>query len=76
MAQNERELTHFFASEEYGFINLGLGYNVTNEEILNVFNDLVNSFESRKYMNDLMKKIDLKKGRENVLNLVKKVIEG
>jgi len=76
MAQNERELTHFFASGEYGFINLGLGYNVTNEEILHIFNDLVNSFESRKYMNDLMKKIDLKKGRENVLNLVKKVIEG
>jgi CMP-N-acetylneuraminic acid synthetase/spore coat polysaccharide biosynthesis predicted glycosyltransferase SpsG len=76
MAQNERELTHFFASAEYGFINLGLGHNVTNEEILNVFSDLVNSFETRKYMNELMKKIDLKKGRENVLNLVKKVIGG
>jgi len=76
MAQNERELTHFLASAEYGFINLGLGYNVTNEEILNVFSNLVNSFETRIYMNELMKKIDLKKGRENVLNLVKKVIGG
>ena len=32
MAQNERELTHFFASSEFGFLNLGLGYNISNEE--------------------------------------------
>jgi CMP-N-acetylneuraminic acid synthetase/spore coat polysaccharide biosynthesis predicted glycosyltransferase SpsG len=75
LAQNERELTHFFASSEYGFVNLGLGYKVLNEEILTVFKDLVNSFENRKYMNYLMKKIDLKKGRNRVLKSIKNFIE-
>ena len=27
-------MTHFFASKEYGFTNLGLGYNISNDEIL------------------------------------------
>ena len=42
LAQNDRELTHFFASSEFGFINLGLGYNVSNELLLK---ELVNSYE-------------------------------
>ena len=42
LAQNDRELTHFFASSEFGFINLGLGYNVSNELLLKEFIELVN----------------------------------
>ncbi|HIQ28910.1 MAG TPA: hypothetical protein EYH42_10520 [Sulfurovum sp.] len=34
LAQNERELTHFFASNEFGFLNLGLGYNVSKKTLL------------------------------------------
>ncbi len=37
LAQNERELTHFFASSEFGFLNLGLGYNISNEELQKTF---------------------------------------
>jgi len=33
LAQNKRELTHFFASSEFGFLNLGLGYNISNNEL-------------------------------------------
>lgn len=75
LAQNERELSHFFASEEYGFTNLGLGYNVKNEEILEVFTNLVNNYESRKMISALMAKVDLHSGRDRTLKLIKNVVE-
>lgn len=75
LAQNERELSHFFASEEYGFTNLGLGYNIANEEILNVFSNLANNYESRKQISALMAKTDLHSGRERTLRLIKNVVE-
>ncbi len=75
MAQNEREMTHFFASEEYGFVNLGLGYNVSNEEILQVFSNLVGNDESRRYMSELMARMDLASGRQRTLKLINDIVE-
>ena len=75
LAQNERELSHFFASEEYGFTNLGLGYNVSNEEILEVFKNLANNYEARKQISTLMGKADLHSGRNRTLKLIKDVVE-
>lgn len=75
LAQNERELTHFFASEEYGFINLGLGYNVKNEQILEVFSNLVTNYDARKYMSKLMGKINLTSGRQRSLKLILDIVE-
>ena len=75
MAQNEREMTHFFASVEYGFSNLGLGYEVSNEDIMFEFISLVNSFEGRKHMSELMKKQDLKSGRKRVHKLIQDLIQ-
>ena len=75
MAQNERELTHFFASSKYGFLNLGLGYNLEASQIYNTFTELVKSYESRKYMSELMKKINLKDGRKVVNKLIQNVIK-
>lgn len=75
LAQNERELSHFFASEEYGFTNLGLGYNVAKEEILKVFSNLVGNYETRKYMSKLMAKSDLQSGRARTLKLIKNIME-
>lgn len=75
LAQNERELTHFFASSEFGFLNLGLGYNVSNEELYKSFIQLISTQESRIYMSDLMKKIDLKNGRKTVIKLIQDLIE-
>jgi len=75
LAQNERELSHFFASEAYGFTNLGLGYNVDNEALLRVFQNLVESYESRKEVGLLMEKTDLRQGRKRVLKLIKNIVE-
>jgi spore coat polysaccharide biosynthesis predicted glycosyltransferase SpsG len=74
LAQNERELTHFFASSEFGFLNLGLGYNISNEDLFNQFIELVKSYKSREIMNRLMKKIDLKSGRQTVHKLIQNLI--
>src|SRR5699024_2271417 len=41
LAQNIRELTHYFASSENGFINLGLGSENSDTEILTVFESLI-----------------------------------
>ncbi len=75
LAQNERELTHFFASKEYGFLNLGLGIKVSKKEILKEFDSLVNNYEMRKNMNFLMRSTDLRNGRKRVLRLIKNLIE-
>tara|TARA_B110000003_G_scaffold274585_1_gene314906 strand:+ start:300 stop:1925 length:1626 start_codon:yes stop_codon:yes gene_type:complete len=75
LGQNEREMTHFFASAEYGFSNLGLGYEVSDDELMIEFLRLVNSFESRKSMSDLMKKQDLKSGRKRVQELIQELIQ-
>ena len=75
MAQNERELTHFFASSEFGFLNLGLGYTISNKSLYTNFLELINSQESRTYMNQLMQKSDLMHGRKTVSRLIKSLIE-
>lgn len=75
LAQNERELTHFFASAEYGFLNLGLGTALTAEEILNAFAGLVENHASRQYMAGLMAKADLASGRKRTLKLINDIVE-
>ena len=74
LAQNERELTHFFATAENGFVNLGLGVKVSKLEILNTFKYLVDNFEERKFLSELMLSRDIRSGRKRVLNLLKKTI--
>ncbi|WP_022851581.1 cytidylyltransferase domain-containing protein [Limisalsivibrio acetivorans] len=76
MAQNEREMTHFFANAQNGFINMGLGVNVTSEHILETFAELVDDFDERKYMNELMLSRDIRKGRERVISIIREVITG
>jgi len=75
LAQNERELTHFFASSKFGFLNLGLGYNVSRKTLYENFIDLVESEESRRFMSNLMKKTDLRSGRKTVNRLIQNLIE-
>ena len=74
LAQNERELTHFFANAEYGFINLGLGTLVGHEKILETFIRIVDSKEQRQYISKLMSECDLVSGRNRVVSLIKQVI--
>jgi len=75
LAQNDRELTHLFATAENGFTNLGLGYTVSNEKILRTFTQMVINFQQRKYMSELMNRCDLGNGRNRVMKLIKKVID-
>jgi len=74
LAQNERELTHFFANSEHGFINLGLGTLVENDRIVQVFHCLLESFEKRQYMAKLMANCNLSLGRSRVVSLIREVI--
>ncbi|WP_168405692.1 cytidylyltransferase domain-containing protein [Acinetobacter indicus] len=75
LAQNSRELTHYFASSENGFVNLGLGSESSCIEILTVFKSLVTDFEKRICVSSLMKKTDFKSGRKTVIDLIKNEIE-
>jgi len=75
LAQNEREMTHFFASKEYGFLHLGLGYNTSKEFILENFKELTNAYETRKYMQQLMQKVDLKSGRKRVKQMINTLLD-
>jgi CMP-N-acetylneuraminic acid synthetase len=75
IAQNPRELTHFFASAEYGFLNLGLGNELQGSDILEAFISLAENQESRIYMADLMAKTDLASGRKRTLKLINDVVE-
>ncbi len=75
MEQNKREMTHFFASSEFGFSNLGLGYEVEDNDLFTEFIRLVDSLESRKHMNELMLKQKLKSGRKIVQRLIQDLIQ-
>lgn len=75
LAQNEREMTHFFANEEYGFINLDLGYKLSNQELLHCFTNTINSTKKRVHMNRLMKKNDLKSGRKTVNKIIQEILD-
>lgn len=72
MAQNEREQLHRFAQMDNGFINLGLGSEVSDEDILSTFEWLAGAVSIRKEMHKLMLDNDLKPG----INKVKRIILG
>lgn len=75
LAQNKRELTHLFASGEYGFINMGLGIEILQKEIIDTLRDLVNNFQARTHMSKLMAKTDLLNGRKRTLKLINELVE-
>ena len=70
LAQNERELTHFFASPEFGFINLGLGYKLKNKEIQDTFINLKDNFQERQNMQKVMLQKDILNGKRRTMELI------
>ena len=70
LAQNERELTHFFASEEHGFINLGLAGTVDRDAIAAAFLELVNDRDRREQMHRRMLDNELRTGTARVVQLL------
>ncbi|HFU77869.1 MAG TPA: acylneuraminate cytidylyltransferase [Epsilonproteobacteria bacterium] len=75
MAQNERELTHCYAREQYGFTNLGLGYTIGHEDILDTFIKMTKDLQSRKIQRVLMSKMDLRSGRKRTQKLINEIME-
>lgn len=75
LAQNERELSHLFASAEFGFLNLGLGKKLSTDTILEHFVQLVENPSARQYMASLMSRADLASGRKRVQKLIRNVLE-
>jgi len=71
LCQNERELSHIFGNVENGFINLGLGSEVSQDEIIHTLETTVSNFTLREEMNKRMKSVDLKHGFDNIKKLIK-----
>ncbi len=76
LAQNDREMTHYFASEKNGFLNLGLGANITEDDILKRTKDVITNVELRKNMNQKMLSKNLRKGTRRVIKLILDTVEG
>ncbi|WP_405298003.1 cytidylyltransferase domain-containing protein [Methanobrevibacter sp.] len=71
ICKDERELTHVFANETNGFINMGLSTDIEKQEIIDQFISLVNDYELRLEMNQKMLSIDLKDGFENIWAVIR-----
>ncbi len=70
MAQNERELSHTFAREDNGIVNLGLGHEVSDEEIERAFSKLAGDAALRRKYSRIMLGHNLRQGMDNVLKLI------
>jgi spore coat polysaccharide biosynthesis predicted glycosyltransferase SpsG len=75
LCQNHRESTHFFASEENGFINLGENDRIPHGKVLETFIELSNNLEKRASMHKQMIAQNLRDGKKNVLELIRKNIK-
>lgn len=71
LCQNERELSHIFGNVEHGFINLGLGSEVSKDKIRETFESTIEDYPLRCEMNRRMGEVDLKHGFENIKKLIK-----
>ena len=71
LCQNERELSHIFGNAEHGFINLGLGSEVSKEEIRETFGNAIEDYQLRCEMNRRMGEVDLKHGFDNIKRLIR-----
>ncbi len=70
IAQNERELTHLFATNDHGFLTLGLAPDVEDAQIVDAFERLVGDATERRRMQKSMTAIDLKGGQDRVRSLI------
>jgi CMP-N-acetylneuraminic acid synthetase/spore coat polysaccharide biosynthesis predicted glycosyltransferase SpsG len=75
MGQNDREMTHFFATSEYGFENLGLGSEVNHSAILDSFARISSQKETRMQMQQKMLAHDLRNGKQKVIRIIKNAID-
>lgn len=72
MAQNERELVHEFGYLNNGFINLGLGRELTIDTIVSTLNWIIRTPQIRRQMHEQMQLKDLRRGMDRVLQIILK----
>ncbi|MDR0900980.1 MAG: UDP-2,4-diacetamido-2,4,6-trideoxy-beta-L-altropyranose hydrolase [Methanobrevibacter sp.] len=72
LCQNEREVSHLFGNVENGFINMGLGKEVSANKITDLLEELLEDYDLRFEMNKRMTSIDLTNGFNNIMNIIKK----
>ena len=70
LAQNEREMTHTFATMKNGFINLGLGKNVSTDAIGNTLKWLIDTPNIRSNMRALMLKHDFRGAEKRLKEII------
>lgn len=70
LAQNERETMHTFAQMKNGFLNLGLGADVSDETIENTLGWILKTPQIREEMHKLMRQHDLKHGVKRVVDII------
>jgi UDP-N-acetylglucosamine:LPS N-acetylglucosamine transferase len=70
ICQNPRELTHEFAREENGVVNLGLCTDLDFDRFQNEFELLVRSNERRNEMRERAARLDLRQGKKRVIDVI------
>ena len=70
ISQNEREVRHLFVHNSRSVMDLGMAYNVSEDNIAFAIRELIENYELRKEMNKKLLKFDLKKGIDRVLRLI------
>ncbi|UZP66663.1 hypothetical protein N1030_13745 [Desulfovibrio mangrovi] len=76
ICQNAREVTHTAASSENGIINLGHNVLVSDQMIRDAVLTVLDSDEIRQTMRQKMAKLDLKNGKQAVLNEFERLLRG
>ncbi len=74
ICQNERELTHKFASSDNGVINLGHRDSVTEEQMKSTFLSVIMNKDMRDLMLEKARKIDLTSGKKRVMKLIENLM--
>jgi CMP-N-acetylneuraminic acid synthetase len=70
IAQNMRETHHVFGHAENGFVNLGLGAELSDSRLAEAVREVAESFERRSEMRKRMLSYDFRKGLDRVARLI------
>lgn len=70
LCQDDRDVSHVFANNNNGFVNMGRVEDLSQNDIVEQFVNIVNDFDFRMEMHKKMLSIDLKNGFENILAVI------
>lgn len=75
ISQNHRETMHKFASSENGIINIGLRTEVADKLIRETVLKVVSDSELRRTMHEKMKKMNLRTGKQRVIDKIASLLQ-